>query len=199
MILEKAAVLSGYLFESNIRFASKCAPWFGFPIIGLFGVLLWVETIKCFFSLPLLLLAFLWSCLCVWLVWSYNYTRKIDSIKYSCIQNKVINQLQDGKRTVYLDNTVFAALLKAEFAYGKSTQNKEFYIISNSPISLCTIGDKHGLFLFKKLYQQGIVAIPKSTSTQAWLLEALNIIQISEYPRITCRTRGHRTGDGSLS
>ena len=130
--MEKAADLSGYLFESNIRFASKCAPWFGFPIIGLFGVLLWVETIKCFFSLPLLLLAFLWSCLCVWLVWSYNYTRKIDSIKYSCIQNKVINQLQDGKRTVYLDNTVFAALLKAEFAYGKSTQNKEFYIISRS-------------------------------------------------------------------
>jgi len=183
----KKAYLSGYLFDSNIRFASKYAPWFGFPFIGLFGVLLWVETIKHSFSLPHLLLAFLWSCMCVWSAWSCIYMHKVDSIEYSCIQNKVINQLQDSKHTVYLDKTVFAALLKVEFAYGKSTQNKEFYIVSNFPISSYAIGDKQGLFLFKKLYEQGIVVIPKNTFTQVWLFEALGIKQISEYPRITCR------------
>lgn len=183
--------LSGYLFENKVRLSNKYFPWLGFPFIGLFGVFLWVEAIKHALSLPHLLLSSLWSCFCVWLVWSYSYTHKIASLEYSCMQNKVINQLQDSKHTVYLDNTVFTALLKVEFAYGKSTQNKEFYIISNFPISSRAIGDKQGLFLFKKLYQQELVVIPKNTSTQIWLLEALGIKQISEYPRITISNTGN--------
>lgn len=190
----ESSYLFGYLFESNIRLSNKYFSWFTLPFIGLFGILLWIEAIKHTLSLPFLVLAFLWSCFIVWIVWRYSCVHNIASLEYACTQNCVINKYKDQENRLYLDNTIFLTLVTVEFSYGKGVQKRNFYILSNTPISSHAISHSQGLLLFKKLLKQGMIAIPKNVSTQAWISDTLGIKRISEYPVISCyRTAGHGT------
>ena len=180
------ALMSGYVYgqeEHSFRiFALIFAP----PALLIFDIVLWFQYFKS--NLPgLLIFAALFTCFFIGLIFVNLKIRSVDNLQFAIYDNRMINQSKTKLIFLDLDATLTLYCTKEtrEFAYGKSTQNKVFYLFSDHPFSAEHI-DGEGMFFLNRLHQHNILIIPENAQTNAWLAQKYGNITIPDCPRVAC-------------
>ena len=190
--------LSGYVCGQEERRFRVFALIFATPLLLGFDIFLWFS---CFNSQSLgsFICTVVFTCFLIIMVIINVKIRAVDDLWFAIQDSHILNQSNHNSISIDLDTaaTIYCTKETREFAYGKSTQNKVFYLFSDHPFSAEHIYGE-GLFFLKHLHQHNILIVPETPQTTVWLVQKFGNTTIPKYPRVACLLSARRTGDGSV-
>jgi len=175
---------SGWLLTLDERAYAKYGTPFALCSLSLFALFLWWEVMKSEAMFLLIVAIPLTGFLLVSAVNAFR-TRGMAYMQYSCEKSMVQNYCRDKTNRVDCSSVTFITVVERDFAIGKATITKCFYVFSNVPFSSKTIRG-NGLFMFKRLWQGSVVFIPVNDQTKNWIQQTFGTIKVAAYPRISC-------------
>ena len=180
------ALMSGYVYGQAEHSFRIFALIFATPLLLIFDIVLWYHYFKSGL-LGLLIFTVLYTFFLIGIFLINLKIRLVDNLQFAIYHNRIINQSKAKLIFLDLDATVTVYCTKEtrEFAYGKSTQNKVFYLFSDHPFSAEHI-DGEGMFFLNRLHQHNILIIPENAQTNAWLAQNYRNITIPDCPRVAC-------------
>lgn len=183
--MKEKDVLTGYVLTDAERAAQKYIAPFGIGLMAIFACILWIEAVKSGGSVIHYLFACCLSAPTIFLVINSFRMRSIVELTF-CIDAKTVSNFSKGKKTsLHHFQTQFITVLTRDFAYGKATVTKKFYLFSPHPIAPQYIRGQ-GLSVLKRLSDQNIIIIPQNQSTEAWVIDKLHLASVPDYPVVAC-------------
>lgn len=194
--MHEQSAISGYLCPDERTLRRYLIP-VGGVIMICFGGVLWVEAFRNIDSLLHWLLAVGWSLLVAFLL--VRSPSVIDNMQFSVEPGRVTNSCpSSGEVVLEVSRGLFVTTATVEFAYGKATTNKAFYLFSSKHFESDSVVVGGGLSALERLHKRGIVIVPKNKDTEAWI-EAEMKIKVPVFPAyVLLDSKIREQGDGSL-
>ena len=189
--MKKTTILDGHICTKEERMIRCYGVPFGFIVMLVFACVLWMEATRNIGSLLHWLFAGGWSAFVASLIVIFCRSSDIAGMQFYINEFEIGNICAKRNTRIELSENVYFTMYTCDFAYGKATVSRSFYLFSLKPFEDDYIKGE-GLFVIKQLNKCGVIVIPRNKETDAWIVSVFKIPEFPSYPKIG------RTGDGSV-
>ena len=190
-------IIQGYICTKEEQILRKYFAPIGLAAMLTFACILFDQAVK-YNSSAHWLFAIVWFMFVVCLIARSYSCRIVDNMQF-CVKSNIIENTSSRKDSVILDLSakIYTTRITHEFAYGKATQERSFYLFSSKPFVLDNL--KNGLYAFKKLHKEGILIIPCNGETDMWYTSIIGTSIVPSYPNVACVIGGQLATAKNLS
>ncbi len=172
-------------------------PFFGFPMLLLFSLYLWIFAFKHPENVGHWGFASGWFLFVIALMVYFYTHRTIDEMQYHIGEHSISNTTplkKDLKLNLF--DQLYITLVSVEFAYGKATIMRKFYLFSPQPFSNDDFKGSGGLITLEHFHKLGIIIFPTNERVDKWLNTELKINDIPEFPHSVIYNTENQFGNG---
>lgn len=188
--MTEQTAITGYICTDEERVLIKYVATFGLIVLVLFDCILWVQVFNNKSSLAHWLCAAGWSGFVAYLVVLHFRCRIVRQTQFRVTPGGIIMNIYNPNNAVVLDvhDGIYITLVSFEFAYGKASKRKTFYLYSATPYT-SDLENGGGLYALERIIRKGILIVPQDKEVDAWIASELKISNVPRYPAVAFKAR----------